>query len=135
MDADSGSDVEESEDAEGYADGGLIRGKGTGTSDSILARVSNGEFVFTADAVKHWGTQPLYEMLNLRSPKLPAFATGGLVNLSKLNQPIQNNWIQQALQQEALQPFNLTIGNQAMPSVRSNPDDLRELARALSRAR
>jgi hypothetical protein len=32
----------------GFADGGVVRGPGTGTSDSILARLSNGESVLTA---------------------------------------------------------------------------------------
>lgn len=38
-----------------YAEGGLITGAGTGTSDSITARVSNGEAVMTAKAVDTWG--------------------------------------------------------------------------------
>jgi hypothetical protein len=39
----------------GYPAGGLLTGPGTGTSDSMLARVSNGEFVMTAAAVKTYG--------------------------------------------------------------------------------
>lgn len=38
------------EQANAYAEGGLITGAGTGTSDSIVARVSNGESVNTARA-------------------------------------------------------------------------------------
>nr|DAW17359.1 MAG TPA: tail tape measure [Caudoviricetes sp.] len=38
-----------------YASGGFVRGPGTETSDSILARVSNGEFVMRASAVKAYG--------------------------------------------------------------------------------
>ena len=41
--------------AGGYAQGGLVRGPGTGTSDSIPARVSNGEYVLRANAVKYYG--------------------------------------------------------------------------------
>ena len=37
------------------ADGGHIKGKGTGISDSIPARLSDGEFVFSADVVKLLG--------------------------------------------------------------------------------
>lgn len=59
-----------------FAGGGHIRGPGTGTSDSILARLSNGEFVVRADAVQHYGTA-LLAQLNARS--LPKFATGGLI--------------------------------------------------------
>jgi hypothetical protein len=38
------------------ATGGLIRGGGTATSDSIPARLSNGEYVVKAAAVKYYGT-------------------------------------------------------------------------------
>lgn len=38
-----------------YASGGLVTGPGTGTSDSIPARLSNGEAVMTAQAVNDWG--------------------------------------------------------------------------------
>ena len=36
-------------------DGGEASGPGTGTSDSIPARLSDGEFVMTADAVREFG--------------------------------------------------------------------------------
>lgn len=39
----------------GFATGGLVTGPGTGTSDSIPARLSNGEFVATAAAVNRFG--------------------------------------------------------------------------------
>ena len=39
----------------GYATGGYVSGPGTGTSDSIPARLSNGEFVMNAAAVKTYG--------------------------------------------------------------------------------
>jgi hypothetical protein len=58
------------------ASGGMIRGTGTATSDSILARLSNGEFVFSAAAVRHWGPQMLAAMNGLRMPR---FAAGGFV--------------------------------------------------------
>jgi len=45
---------------DGHADGGIVRGAGTGTSDSIAARLSNGEFVVKASAVQHFGV-PFYE--------------------------------------------------------------------------
>lgn len=38
---------------QGFAAGGLVRGPGTGTSDSILAWLSNGEGVVTAKGMKH----------------------------------------------------------------------------------
>lgn len=62
--------------AEGYATGGIVRGPGTGTSDSILARLSNGEFVMRRDAVLRYGLRHLEEMNRLRAPR---YADGGLV--------------------------------------------------------
>ena len=38
------------------ASGGFVRGPGNGTSDSINARLSNGEYVLRANAVKYYGT-------------------------------------------------------------------------------
>lgn len=57
------------------AEGGYISGPGTGTSDSIPARLSNGEFVVRASAVaKH---RAVLEAIN--SNRIPRFADGGLV--------------------------------------------------------
>jgi lambda family phage tail tape measure protein len=58
-----------------YADGGHISGPGSGTSDSIPAMLSNGEFVVKADAAsKH---RSLLEAIN--SGHAQHFATGGSV--------------------------------------------------------
>ena len=38
-----------------FSEGGLVTGPGTSTSDSIPARLSNGEAVMTAQAVNDWG--------------------------------------------------------------------------------
>ena len=69
------------ETAPGFAGGGRVRGPGTATSDSILARLSSGEFVIRASAVQHYGAQ-IFERLNaMRMPRtlVPGFAGGGLV--------------------------------------------------------
>ena len=64
------------------AGGGMIRGAGTGTSDSIFAMLSNGEFVVNAAATrKH---RSLLEMINggaggAIKNGIPHFATGGLL--------------------------------------------------------
>lgn len=42
---------------------GVVSGEGTGTSDSIPARLSNGEFVFTAKAVEVIGADVLQQMM------------------------------------------------------------------------
>lgn len=65
----------------GFAGGGLISGAGSSTSDSILGRLSNGEFVVKARAVKKYGAD-LFHALNSGMLNMKGFATGGLVNLS-----------------------------------------------------
>lgn len=60
----------------GFATGGYIAGPGTGTSDSIPAFLSNGEYVLAADAVQNVGL-PLLDAMN--SGRAGHFATGGLV--------------------------------------------------------
>lgn len=60
----------------GLASGGFVRGPGTATSDSIPARLSNGEFVVRAAAVRAVGLQTLHRM---NSMSAPGFAAGGMV--------------------------------------------------------
>jgi hypothetical protein len=61
---------------EGFAAGGLLRGPGTGTSDSMLARVSNGEYVVNAASTRQF--LPLLQSINRM--RLPRFAAGGAVS-------------------------------------------------------
>lgn len=60
----------------GFATGGRVRGPGTSTSDSIVARLSNGEFVVRAAAVQRYGTDFLDAINSMR---LGGFAAGGPV--------------------------------------------------------
>ena len=59
-----------------HAEGGDIRGPGSGTSDSILARLSNGEFVMKAKSVAAYGSTFMHAINNMT---FPGFAMGGLV--------------------------------------------------------
>lgn len=72
---------------------GPIEGPGTGTSDSIDAKLSDGEFVFTAKAVKQIGVDKLRKMMakaeedydsalteqTQQQVEGPAFKRGGLL--------------------------------------------------------
>jgi len=58
-----------------FADGGQVHGPGSGTSDSILARLSDGEFVVNAKSTSEY--LPLLEAINADK-----FATGGRVGRS-----------------------------------------------------
>lgn len=69
-----------SADVEGFAGGGRIAGPGTGTSDSILARISNGEYIIKQQAASRVGYGVLDYINRLGS--LPKFATGGAVNVA-----------------------------------------------------
>lgn len=59
-----------------YADGGFVSGKGTATSDSIPAWLSNGEFVMKAAAVRSIGINNLKAMNEGRTS---SFSSGGPV--------------------------------------------------------
>lgn len=59
----------------GKARGGLINGRGTSTSDSILARLSRGEYVVKASTVNKLGVGALEHMNETGT--LPGFAGGG----------------------------------------------------------
>ncbi|MFC4374089.1 hypothetical protein ACFO5K_08215 [Nocardia halotolerans] len=77
----------------GYAGGGSVRGPGTGSSDSVLARLSNGEFVVNAAATSN--SLPLLEAINAGwvpsagylAGMLPGFAAGGLVGDNSMSDP------------------------------------------------
>lgn len=67
-------------EAVGKARGGYITGPGTGTSDSIPAWLSNGEFVIRAAAVRKYGLAMLEAINGMAySGDGRHFATGGLV--------------------------------------------------------
>lgn len=67
----------------GFAGGGKVAGPGSGTSDSIPARLSNGEYVVNADATRKF--QPLLEAIN--SGGVAKFAAGGPVNIPSVSMP------------------------------------------------
>ena len=68
--------LEELAGAGTFQTGGLVRGPGTGTSDSILARISNGEYIVRASAVRQLGTGFLD---SINQGIIPQFQAGGLV--------------------------------------------------------
>jgi hypothetical protein len=63
------------------AEGGMIQGVGTGTSDSIPALLSHGEFVVKQAAVDHYG-QGFLDLLNSKALR---FASGGYVGASNVS--------------------------------------------------
>lgn len=59
---------------ENFAEGGKVNGPGTGTSDSIPANLSNGEFVMTAKATKIF--EPLLTVMNSIGAGVPISMNG-----------------------------------------------------------
>lgn len=59
---------------ENFAEGGKVNGPGTGTSDSIPANLSNGEFVMTAKATKIF--EPLLMVMNSIGAGVPISMNG-----------------------------------------------------------
>lgn len=77
-----------------FPNGGLIRGPGTGTSDSILGMfrtgpvaVSNREFVLRAAAVRKYGVPFLNALNDMRLPAPSAGPAGGVVSRSSNYSP------------------------------------------------
>ena len=78
---------------------GAVEGPGTGTSDSIDAKLSDGEFVFTSKAVKQLGVDKLRKMMDKAETDFDessnkqafaqmsdeGFASGGLINRPMYN--------------------------------------------------
>ena len=79
----------------GFASGGMVTGPGSGTSDSIMARLSNGEFVMRAAAVRNLGAGFLSNLnrfagggMVMPSRGVPRFAEGGLVTAGAAGAPV-----------------------------------------------
>ncbi|AMT71983.1 tail tape measure protein [Mycobacteroides immunogenum] len=88
-------------DVPGYAGGGKITGRGSGTSDSILAWLSNGEGVMTAAAMRNGGA-PILAALNagwvppaaMLHAMIPGFAQGLNPGADFLRTTIMRQWPQ-----------------------------------------
>lgn len=68
----------------GFAEGGPVRGPGSGTSDSILARISNGEYISDAFTVSKFGSSFFDTLKSIAKGgvSFPSFAGGGLVGVA-----------------------------------------------------
>ena len=67
------------------ATGGMVNGPGTGTSDSIPARLSDGEFVSTAATVSRPGNRAALDFMHAGgSFAALGFAQGGIVDTNKI---------------------------------------------------
>ena len=109
----------------GFWTGGYVRGQGTGTSDSILARLSDGEYVIRAAAVRRYGVGVLNALNGMRLPK---FASGGLVSGALQSAATA------ASAGAAGTPVVLDFGQLGRYSTSAAPDVAGELVRVFQRA-
>jgi len=85
-------------EAAGMAGGGRVYGPGSSTSDSIMARLSAGEWVIRAAAVQRYGDRFMHMVNSMSLPTARGFAMGGPVGFAGGGSPRQ--------------VFNLTIGGE-----------------------
>jgi hypothetical protein len=84
--------------AQEFAGSGPVEGPGSGVSDSIPARLSDGEFVFTAKAVEEIGEDALMSMMKeaeAAADKRQGFAEGELVEEETVTMPVERQPIEQ----------------------------------------
>lgn len=96
----------------GFAQGGHIRGRGTSTSDSMIIRASDGEYMQRAAAVRKYGVGFMNALNSLRIPlgAIRGYASGGLIGGAM---PIPALAAASGGQGRAnMRPLDLTIGDQ-----------------------
>ncbi|OYD05781.1 phage tail tape measure protein [Rhizobium sp. N4311] len=132
-----------------FAGGGRVSGPGSGTSDSILARLSNGEFVIRKRAVDKYGSE-FFAALNsarlsgaqLLSRLRQGFANGGPVDFSGIVSSLTTGMGMPrlvpafadggAVASGGGRPINLTIDSQTYEMIA--PDDVADrLAKYVAR--
>lgn len=111
-----------------FAKGGHVQGPGTGTSDSILARLSNNEFVMTSRTVDHYGVGFL-NALNQR--RLPKFANGGHVSGKSGNYDGLFNSSNNAQSNEVSITINIDSGGNEEITMEQKAAQGKELAMAI----
>lgn len=113
----------------GYAGGGQVRGPGTSTSDSIPARLSRGEFVIRAQAVKHYGAELFAALNGMRAP-LPKFSFGGAVIANPGLRFAQGGMVGGGRGDGgSFATINLSIGDETFPGLMAPRDTAFQLVR------
>lgn len=96
----------------GFATGGYVSGAGTGTSDSIMARLSDGEFVVNAAATKR--NRALLEAIN-SNERVSVASQGGSVAVSQASGQGGSQQANQVIHQ-------VTIENYSQSQVQTSTD-------------
>ncbi|MBG6290794.1 tape measure protein [Pseudomonas nitroreducens] len=112
-----------------FATGGILRGPGTGTSDSLLVRASAGEGFINARAVSYYGPDLIHAINRLG---LPRFATGGVLGPVPIPSiPAASPSLSSAAPgagASGLAPLTLVIGDRQY-SMMAPPDTTKQIRR------
>ena len=81
-----------------FAGEGAVKGLGTGTSDSIPARLSDGEFVFTKKAVDHLGVDALQKMMDdaeraYDGGLMKKYMGGGILDAEEMDEDVKSQML------------------------------------------
>ncbi len=101
-----------------FAGGGIVRGGGTTTSDSILAWLSNREFVVNAKAVSHYGPEFFAALNAMRVPQ--NFNMGGMARMMTGNKfagggMVRGNPVVLNIDRKS---FNMTAGDDTITQLK-----------------
>jgi hypothetical protein len=94
------------------ATGGLIKGPGTTTSDSIPAWLSHHEYVIPAKSVDYFGVDFFHSLRSLQMPRF-GFATGGLATAA--GPQTFMNQITNITNERDLNPIQVNVGDHKIP--------------------
>lgn len=103
-----------------FAGGGRVRGPGSGTSDSIPAWLSNGEFVMRARAVAKYGSAFMHA-INSGQFNLPGLAMGGFPMIAPA--PARTHFADGGAVGSSGRAMTLVIGGQTFEGLTA-PDDV-----------
>jgi len=109
-----------------YATGGLVSGPGTGTSDSVLVRVSNGESIINARSTKKY--QPILSAINVDGGGksfAPGFANGGMVDMTTYSSRDNMMEIKELLLQINSRPIETYVKQTVVENASQKSDRLK----------
>ncbi|MCS3902799.1 TP901 family phage tail tape measure protein [Methylohalomonas lacus] len=119
---------------EGRAGGGMLKGPGTDTSDSLLIAASNNEYVLRAAAVKRLMSQygrGFLDQLNATG-RIPGFASGGLI--SQIDIPSLSHEAMSAAGGSNETPINLYWPDGRSTQVKADKNAAREIREVFGKA-
>ena len=116
--------------AQEFAGSGPVEGPGSGVSDSIPARLSDGEFVFTAKAVEEIGADNLMAMMKdaeAKADERQPLQEGGIPRLEEETMAMKTPMTEQVIRVEkGPQTEQVGVGGSILDQVREEDNPLYE---------